>query len=78
MLALQDAATKVDDELANQTYRAWIMAMVGQRKMLKWSKEDMVNNANLFAREVLGRSGSTSEKSSTVNHNRALAVITEH
>jgi hypothetical protein len=28
------------------------MAMVGQRKMLKWSKEDMVLKANLFAREV--------------------------
>jgi len=53
---LQEAAARVDDELANQTYRAWIMAMVGQRKLLKWSKEDMVNKANLFASDVLGRS----------------------
>ena len=30
--------------------------MVGQRKMFRWSKEQMVDNANLFAREVLGRS----------------------
>jgi len=55
-LALQQAAANVDAGLANQTYRAWIMAMVGQRKMFRWSKEQMVDNANLFAREVLGRS----------------------
>jgi len=54
--ALQQAASRVEDELANQTYRAWIMAMVGQRKGLLWSKEDMVNKANLFASNVLGRS----------------------
>eukprot|EP00961_Rhodomonas_salina_P022636 303953-Rhodomonas_salina.3 len=53
--ALGEAAAAVDGELASQTYRAWIMAMVGQRKMLKWSKEDMVKHANLFATHVLQR-----------------------
>ena len=36
-------------------YRAWIVAMNGQRKALKWSKADIVTNANLYARAVLGR-----------------------
>ena len=45
----------VDDELATQTYRAWIMSMMGQRKMMRWSKEDLVKYANVFARHVLGR-----------------------
>jgi len=40
----------------DQTYRAWIVAMNGQRKALKWSKVEIVTNANLYAREVLGRS----------------------
>ena len=52
---VHEAATRVDDEVASQTYRAWIMAMNGQRKALKWSKADIVTNANLYAREVMGR-----------------------
>lgn len=51
----QEAARLVDEDLAVQTFRAWIAASVGVRKAYKWSKQDMVNNANLFAREVLGR-----------------------
>ena len=53
---VQAAAARVPDELATQTYRAWIVAMNGQRKALKWSKAEIVTNANLYAREVLGRS----------------------
>lgn len=53
--AVHEAAARVDDEVATQTYRAWIMAMNGQRKALKWSKADIVTNANLYAREVMGR-----------------------
>ena len=52
---VQEAAARVSDEVATQTYRAWIVAMNGQRKALKWSKADIVSNANLYAREVLGR-----------------------
>jgi hypothetical protein len=55
MRAVRAAAARVDDEVATQTYRAWIVAMNGQRKALKWSKPDIVTNANLYAREVLGR-----------------------
>jgi ATP-dependent RNA helicase MSS116 len=55
MVEVAAAAGRVDDDLATQTYRAWLMAMVGQRKVLKWSKQDMVNNANLFAAKCLGR-----------------------
>ena len=53
---VQAAAARVPDELATQTYRAWIVAMNGQHKALKWSKVEIVTNANLYAREVLGRS----------------------
>jgi len=53
---VREAAARVPDELATQTYRAWIVAMNGQRKALKWSKTEIVANANLYAREVLGRS----------------------
>ena len=52
---VQEAAARVSDEVATQTYRAWIVAMNGQRKALKWSKADIVTNANLYARAVLGR-----------------------
>jgi len=52
---VQAAAARVSDEVATHTYRAWIVAMNGQRKALKWSKADIVSNANLYAREVLGR-----------------------
>jgi len=52
---VQAAAGRVSDDLATQTYRAWLMAMVGQRKALRWSKQDMVNHANLFAAKCLGR-----------------------
>ena len=55
MRAVRAAAARVDGEVATQTYRAWIVAMNGQRKSLKWSKQDVVTNANLYAREVLGR-----------------------
>ena len=55
MRAVRAAAARVDGEVATQTYRAWIVAMNGQRKSLKWSKQDIVTNANLYAREVLGR-----------------------
>jgi len=51
----QEAAQLVDEDLAVQTYRAWISAMVGLRKSFKWSKQDLVTNANLFAQQVLGR-----------------------
>ena len=53
---VQEAAARVSDEVATLTYRAWIVAMNGQRKALKWTKADIVTNANLYAREVLGRS----------------------
>ena len=52
---VQEAAARVPDEVATQTYRAWIVAMNGQRKALKWNKAELVANANCFAREVLGR-----------------------
>jgi len=52
---VQAAAARVPDELAAQTYRAWVVAMNGQRKVLKWNKADLVKNASLYAREVLGR-----------------------
>jgi len=51
----QEAARLVDEDLVVQTYRAWMAANVGIRKAFKWSKQDLVTNANLFAREVLGR-----------------------
>lgn len=53
---LERAAAMVEDDLATQTYRAWVMNAVAQRKSLKWSKEDTVTNANSFAFKVLGRS----------------------
>jgi hypothetical protein len=52
---VQAAAGRVSDDLATQTYRAWLMAMVGQRKALKWSKQDMVTHANMYAAKCLGR-----------------------
>jgi len=55
LLRLQEAAQLVDEDLVAQTYRAWLAANVGIRKTFKWSKQDVVTNANLFAREVLGR-----------------------
>ena len=53
--ALQEAAAKVPEQVAAQTYRAWVVAMNGQRKALKWSKADLVSHASRYAREVLGR-----------------------
>eukprot|EP00442_Polarella_glacialis_P001812 CAMPEP_0115077110 /NCGR_PEP_ID=MMETSP0227-20121206/16803_1 /TAXON_ID=89957 /ORGANISM="Polarella glacialis, Strain CCMP 1383" /LENGTH=900 /DNA_ID=CAMNT_0002464331 /DNA_START=69 /DNA_END=2771 /DNA_ORIENTATION=+ len=52
---VQAAAGLVDDDIATQTYRAWISAMIGTRKSYKWSREDLIANANLFALKVLGR-----------------------
>ena len=52
---INDAATLIDDDLATQTYRAWLQSMIGQRKGLKWSKQDMVDYANRYANFVLGR-----------------------
>ena len=52
---VQAAAARVPDEVATQTYRAWVVAMNGQRKALKWGKADLVANATCFAREGLGR-----------------------
>lgn len=37
--ALRGAAASVADELAEQTYRAWVMAMGGLRKSYSWSKQ---------------------------------------
>jgi len=52
---LQVAASRVDAGLATQTYRAWLQAMNNMRKSLQWDKPALVRNANLYAREVLGR-----------------------
>lgn len=52
---VRDMSREVDDDLAAQTYRAWIMANNGMRKLYKWTKQLMVNNADLYARAVLGR-----------------------
>lgn len=55
--ALHKAAAGVDDDLATQTYVSWLKTFNGSaRKMFKWSKQDLVNNANLYAARVLGRS----------------------
>ena len=48
--ALQEAAAKVPEQVAAQTYRAWVVAMNGQRKALKWSKADLVSHASRYAR----------------------------
>lgn len=53
--ALQHAAASVDEEVASQTYRAWIMSTVAQRKSFKWTKHQLVSHAALFATHVLGR-----------------------
>lgn len=52
---VQEVSKLIDDDLASQTYRAWLMANVGMRKLFKWTKQEMVDNANLYARAVLGR-----------------------
>ncbi|KAJ1450714.1 P-loop containing nucleoside triphosphate hydrolase protein [Pelagophyceae sp. CCMP2097] len=52
-LLLRAAAEKVDLDLCRQTYRSWIMAMVAQRKGFKWSQQDLVNKANLYALQCL-------------------------
>jgi len=50
------AASRVDEDLAIQTYLAWMKNLNGvPRKLFKWSKQDLVDNANLFANHVLGR-----------------------
>jgi hypothetical protein len=53
---LQAAAGRVDDDLATQTYLAWLKTFNGNlRKMFKWSRQDLVDHANRFAKAVLGR-----------------------
>ena len=55
--ALSGASARVDEELATQTYSAWLKAYNGiARKSFKWTKEDLVRNANKYALSVLGRS----------------------
>lgn len=55
LVRVQEAAKRVDEDLVVQTYRAWVSANIGIRKTYKWSKQDLVTNANVFAKEVLGR-----------------------
>ena len=55
-LTLQAAAGRVDEDLATQTYLAWLKTFNGNlRKMFKWSRQDLVDHANRFAVTVLGR-----------------------
>lgn len=55
VIKVREMSRAVDEDLANQTYRAWIMANNGMRKLYKWTKQQMVNNADLYAKAVLGR-----------------------
>lgn len=55
--SLAAAAKLVSEELAVQTYLAWLKNYNGTgRKQFKWSRQDLVDHANLFASAVLGRS----------------------
>ncbi|KAJ1450716.1 P-loop containing nucleoside triphosphate hydrolase protein [Pelagophyceae sp. CCMP2097] len=52
---LRTAAQRVDPDLCRQTYRSWLMNMVNVRKSLKWSQQDLVDKANVFALECLAQ-----------------------
>lgn len=52
-LKVQEAMVKLPDEIRGSAYRTWLGYNKGHLKLLKWSPEQLVEEANHFALEVM-------------------------
>ncbi|KAL6916671.1 hypothetical protein FSHL1_008119 [Fusarium sambucinum] len=60
-------ASKMEDEAKSRVYQAWLGYYNSHMKALRWSKEDLVHQGNVFARNGLGAPEVPSLQKSTVS-----------
>ncbi|RGP73690.1 hypothetical protein FSPOR_1940 [Fusarium sporotrichioides] len=62
-----DQASKMEDETKSRVYQAWLGYYNSHMKSLRWDKEEMVRQANVFASQGLGAPETPALQKSTVS-----------
>ena len=78
--AVFDIAARMEDDQKAKVYKAWLGYYKGQLKPFQWEKEDLVAQANIFARDGLGAPETPPIQKSTVGKmglrgTRGLVVV---
>ncbi|KAF9775790.1 hypothetical protein IL306_006075 [Fusarium sp. DS 682] len=62
-----EVASKMEDDDKSRVYQAWLGYYNSHMKSLRWDKEEMVRQANVFAREGLGSTDTPTIQKSTAS-----------